>query len=404
VLVFSFAVIELMYIYPAFSNFYEGLSYSGIRYGGEKVLTNKTRRIRISRSMAIRFVKKGFGQVCEEKTVADGKCRYYLCRTKERAQSVKTFTLFFMTLKLLLTVVPELTSLQLYDYIGSVSSDAINYSQFVPMLLVFVWTITLIFGIPWLVRTVLFLRSVKNDKQYVDRMKEKYFSEIYPDAGRRISGNMASVLTLIGLGVIFTFDLYIDRVNCTPNFIAAAFMLSAGAVMLKYSKLSLGVICSSVLWGVISFFNMMRQIEYFDKYTLHSVNYVPAAAEAYAALEISSAVEYAVGIIVYIFVFASLIRTAKAHISMIGTQTSHLQYSSEDRHAEIRFCVNSRSVAIAVIAVICMIGSALYPFLVASVEFYLPIVMVAQIILIVYALYSLLVINDEVYKRLRGDY
>ncbi len=404
VLVFSFAVVELMFIYSAFSALFEGIGYTGIRYDGTAALKSKTKKRRISLKTAKKLIGRQYGQVTEETEVSTGKKKYYFLRTVERTQSVKAYTLFFMTLKLGLTIIPELPSLQLFEYIGSISADVVDYTQFVPLFLTFVWVITLIFGIPWLVRTAAFITSLKKDTPYIEAMRDTYDGEILPNVPRRTAGIMTPVLTLIGLGVVFTFNLYIDHVNATPNFIAAAFMLAAGIMMMRYTKAAATILVSSVFWGMASVYNMIKQTEYFGKYTLNSVRYVPEAAAEHEMLCITNSVEFAIGIAVYIFLFVSLIRTMKEHISMIPVVSGHIQYDGEDRFKEIRYTVNSRSIAMAVLGGISMVGSALHHFFAREVGVFLPIVMVFQIIFIAYSIYSLLIISDEVYKRLRGEY
>ena len=213
ILVFSFAVIELMCIYPAFNDLFEGLSYSGMRYEGKSVFSEKTRRICVSKKRALRLVRKGKGKLEEEKSVSDGKCRYYYTYSVDKIQRLRNYTLFFMTLKLVLNVLPEVTSLQLYENFGYVSTENINYSAFMPMFLTFAWFLTFIFGIPWLVRMIVYLCRIMKDTDYIARMQKKYSDEILTDKSRKVCSNMNTVLVLIGLGIIFTFDLYIDHVN-----------------------------------------------------------------------------------------------------------------------------------------------------------------------------------------------
>ena len=404
VLAFSFAVIELMCIYPAFDRLFDGLFYAGTRNGGTAVFRTKTKRIKLSEDKAKKLVLGGADDVIEE-TLTSGERTYYREKTVDRGNTVKAFTLIFMTVKLVLNVLPELTSLQLYDHFGAVSQSAVNLVQYKPMFYIIVWALTLLVGIPWLVMITSYLVSVVKDKEFISTLERRYETEIVPDKTRSIVGNMSAVIALVSLGVVFTFDLYIDHVNVTPNFIAAVFMISALAILAKYRKAAAVGIVSASLWGVMSGYNLYRQNEYFAKYTLRRIFTNPEAAEMYSALKISMMIEFFLGELTYVILAIILIKVTGEHIGLIGLRYAGVaEIPAEDRNKDIRFTVKSRLIAIAVLACIAAVASASYPIFVPEFDYAFPITAGVQIVMIAYALFSLITIGDEVYKRLRGDY
>lgn len=399
VLVFSFAIIELMCIFPAYDRFFDGLLYAGTRYNGTAVFDSKTKCTRITAEKAKALALSGTSGIIEE-TDADGTKTYYREKTVDRASSLKVYTLVFMTLKLALSVVPELPALQLYDHIGSVSQISVDYSKFKPMFLVVVWVLTLAAGIPWLVKMTSYLISVLRDEPFIDSMKTKYTVEVAPDKTRRIVSTMSMLLSLLSVGVIATFDFYIDHINVTPDFLAAVFMIAVFVILSKNNKAAISGVLSSVAWGTASAVNLWRQIVFFNKYSSNMIYMNVIACELYEKLELSMIIESVFGTVTYILLAVFMIKTINKHIDCIGIDKVGYTVGN---NKEIRRCVSSRMITIAILAGVSAVVYAVYPFIATEYEYALPIVAGVQIVMVAYSLFSLMTINDEVYKRLRGD-
>ncbi|MBR5679359.1 MAG: hypothetical protein IKX19_01790, partial [Clostridia bacterium] len=188
-LAFVFGLIEGFLFVPAVANLFEGLSFAALWYGGTAVYAKK-------------------------ETVRGGKAK-----TVELASATKRYILFFYLFRIVATLVPELTELQMYDNIGTVDArimrmtafkpllyilfgtvDArmLSLTEFKPLLYIFFTLIVLIFGAIYIARVVRYFGPIRRDKPFLDAMERKYTADILPKTTFFIAKNMKVALMLFG--------------------------------------------------------------------------------------------------------------------------------------------------------------------------------------------------------------
>ena len=144
---FVFGVIELIFFLPALNYFFEGLYYVGMRYESDAVFAKKE-------------LKKG--------------------KIKEKGESLKRFTVVFYILRIVSTVIPELTELQMYEHKGTITAMAVDYTRFKPLLHILLGFAVMVVGVCWLVQLIRYFGSICGETDFVARLKEVYEKDIAP--------------------------------------------------------------------------------------------------------------------------------------------------------------------------------------------------------------------------------
>ena len=137
---FVFGVIELMWILPAVTAMFEGLSFMGLWYGGEAIFAKKVK-------------KKG-------KTKVEG---------REKINSVKDYIIFFYIVRIAATIFPELTELQMYDNVGEVSAFTVRLINYKPTLYVLMAFLVSVCGIILIVKTAGYFGAIGKDARSEER-------------------------------------------------------------------------------------------------------------------------------------------------------------------------------------------------------------------------------------------
>lgn len=249
VLTFGFAVIEMIYFYPAIGRIFDGLEYFGTRFGGRAIYKN--------------------------------------------LKNVSAITYIFCVGKAVLTVLPELCSLSDYEYDGYVTSGVqINFANYKSALLMVGLFLVSIVGIMWLINVIPYIKRISNDTEFLTKAVNQYDAEILNNKGLTIRRSLKSILFLFTFGIFFIVNIWIDEFNVLPNFIGAIFMIVGFCKLKKYSttanigvKVSIAYLCVSVLSYAIS-------TVFAIKYPLSDVMYRFEAYDLYNYTRIASTVEY----------------------------------------------------------------------------------------------------------------
>ena len=216
VLTFSFAIVDLLFLIPAWNGFFEGMIYLATRKDGHVIFYRKNNH------------------------------------SKSITEKLKSFTILFFIIKETVIIMPELTSLSTYDAIGRVDYYVIDIRYFVNYFRILASIIVIVFGIIWLCRMVSYIRKIKKDVPFVERVLAVYNEEVAPNKDlflrRRIKAALITLCFAFGFGV----DFYVLDINMLPDFLSAALFICGFALLYKYVKRSKIAIAAAALYGVVS--------------------------------------------------------------------------------------------------------------------------------------------------------
>ncbi len=370
-LVFTFGVLETICVIPAVLSAFEGLYDLGSRYDAASVY-------------AARTDKHG--------------------KTTEQAEKLKIFTILFFLIKTVACILPELTALQLREDLSADAHRGVFLSDFKPYFYFLAFTVTLVFGIIWLVRACRYVQGMRRDANLTNGVLAYYRNNVAADAGVMAALQMKNVLILAVLAVLVTFPLQFDSVCILPAFVPAILLCLAWRILARFDRLAVyGWILSGVT-AVLSAWSFVLQVPYFLEYDAEAGRYIANAIRMYKQIRVIGPLEYVAGMAMFGYLFFLLFRVFKQHAAMVGGLSEHPQYSAASRTAEILHSVNGRLLAV------CLVGFAYFVLRAASftATMYYPafwmIPAVGAIVFVAVTVYAVSGAADMIYERLENKY
>lgn len=227
---FTLAVLDCLVLVPMWKNICGGLLYMGSRYNATAM-----------------FDRRG----------ARGKIRTY-----NMVERYTTVTTVYMILREILVVLPEISVLG-HEKGGAEIGQGTRYYDFVGLFRMTGMLVSLVLGIIWLVMTIRFIRRLKTDTPFFERLSEKYRAEVLPRndlfAMRAVK---ASLICLI-IAAALTMDVYLDGVNMVPDTLAAVMMLLSILFLRRYAGKNTPAIAATCGYGVCTVAVWVLQLTYF---------------------------------------------------------------------------------------------------------------------------------------------
>lgn len=330
---FSFGVIELILLIPAYRELFKGILTVADRQG----------------SRVAYYSKKTGGMSYAEK--------------------IQMLTVAFVIFKAVSATWPECISLvnteytdsfvmYMYDYIG-----AFRIIAFVP---------TLVFGIIWLVKSRAFFTKLGNESEFIENIKRSFEKDLFPKRGLFIRRTLNAVILILTVAAIFCVDFSLGSVgvvgdsaaelNILPDAVAAILILSATQLLGRYvDDTKRTRICSVVFLAtsLISSFMKVLFVARFDYYT--AVNKLDEAYSMFNFMCLVTVIENAAFVATVVFLTMTL-------REMIKKYTGYSAYA-DDRNSERVTSLQSELTGklkyMVIFAVLSAVSAVMY-------EFFLP--------------------------------
>ncbi len=239
----AFGLIETVFAFAAFSEFFEGMDYLGGRFGA--------------------FSASG--------TVA---------RDARRA------TYIWIVAKQLLAFLPELCHLSSYDYAGSVTTGGRDIADYYIFFLIVSAIIGLVFGIAYLAYMIAFSSVLSHDEALLPLLASIREETITPLRGAARIRRVRTALSLFAAGAFFLMNVYLDQINYLPNAIGALLFAAAAFFLLPLSRRArLPLILSFLALPVSAAAYIAREL-FFAEYTYAALGRVVAADKLYDLCEL----------------------------------------------------------------------------------------------------------------------
>jgi len=286
---FSFMVLELICLLPAFKSMFEGFIYLSGRYKSDVAYSRRPAKdILKGRALEV------FGEEERQELLRQQS------NLERRASTRKTYiekiyrlTMIFIIVKTFGYALPEFIVLTKDTYTDN--SFIMYMYNFLPHYRVLAFLVVLAVGTVWLVRTVRFFYRFGKESGFVSRIKELFVERAVRREGVFIRRSLKNVLLLIGAAAIFGVDFHasltLDIINSTniavnsitinviPDIISAAILIIAAYVarhyVKSYKKLMVG---SSVYFAVSAIRSILSLVFLFEFGSYSSVNHSYEAA------------------------------------------------------------------------------------------------------------------------------
>lgn len=207
--VFSFAVIELVLLFPFMSQLFGGTDYLVSRHGSEKTL--------------------------------------------KKSKGVLVYLYVFFAIKEFLWFLSPAVSLFDPQYSGDYSHYFIDFQILKRGASALAVLITVLLGAVAVIMIAKYLFSIKGDKLLRDRIKVLYRENVLSNTGLITRIKLSRILTLFAAGSVFLINFYLDGINILPSFIGY-FIIMLGALQFKTMRIPLTLISIfAFIWEIFAF-------------------------------------------------------------------------------------------------------------------------------------------------------
>ena len=390
-LVFVFAVLESVYAIPCVLRLFDGFYDLGRQFDAKSVFAPQIKTVK---GKPEKRVIHGQEKIVREK----------VRREMETAEKLKTFTVLFFLLRTAAAVLPELTALAVDYDLSSAAYYRMSLSVFKPYFYILAVTVTLVFGVIWLVRTLRYLIGMKHDAVLSDGIRAHYEETVISDAGFAAAIHMKNVLLMFMLSAVALFPLQFDSVSVLPSAVFSLILVLALRVLSRFdSRARFGYIPAAGA-AILSIIGTVLQVPYFAEYIAKDARYLTNAIRLYKPIRILGTVEFLCVLALFLWFVILLCRVLKKHAALVGGPSYGLQYSAEARSAEIFKSVYGRVVAFAVIGAAYILLRAASFTAAMYFEAIWGVQVIAALIFVAVVIYGVSAMNDMIYERLENRY
>lgn len=271
---FIFAVLEMIFILPAYKKLFEGFLYAGQRIDSHSIFLC------------------GYNDKSHNKNIEK-------CKRKGKTPVIITakayrLSVLFVIAKNVLTLAPELTSL---------AND--KQYEFLTLLRGFAAFTSLIIGLAFIIRMARYFMAVKKDESFILGLSKKYESEILPKKHIFISRRIQLAQSFAIASVLLSVNIYHEEINILPGIIFFSLALVYFAITRNESKISKVGITFSVIGVIVSGIEWVMSAIFYTNHFIGEVSKIPHAYSEYYLMSAFSIAHTAL----YIAVLALMLRS-----------------------------------------------------------------------------------------------
>ena len=220
---FSFGVVELLFLIPAYAELFKGILTISDRQGGRVAYLSKR----------------------------NGGSSY--------AERIHILTVVFVVFKIVSATWPEALSLLSTEY---TESFVMYMYEYIGVFRILAFLPTLAFGIVWLVRFRGLFSRLGREEELVSNIKTTFENDLFPKTGMFIRRALNAVILALTVAAVFCVDLAMGSVgivgdsaaeiNIMPDWIAAVLILASAVMLNRYVERVNGVKISATVFLAVS--------------------------------------------------------------------------------------------------------------------------------------------------------
>lgn len=299
----SFAVLELLFLFPAFQNLFEGFFYLGSRFG----------------------------------------CSAAIAEEPRKPDAIRSMTYVFFSVKMALSTLPDFLFLFEYDPLSG-KGFTITTAQYLLVLLI-AFLATLIVGIIWLSYILPYLRAIKREQAESPLLSQE--GKAIGDAVTMPDGDVIVMKEsrrlrislpyfLFAMGLCLSPDIVIDYSSILPDYLAGlSFLAVAILLLLRKGRFAKPAAVLSVCYTLLSVLYSVFRERFYSQFAESDLTRVPAADAAYLPIIITSALAEILFILTVFFLLRAL-AAFKKEMTPSPTPRTELErkYLAEDEKGE----------------------------------------------------------------------
>ena len=198
---------------------------------------------------------------------------------KSYTEKAKSLSVFFVVMRAVLALLPELSAL------GSVSYDKITNSvslyRYIGVMRGICFIPVMILGIFWLVRICRYFARIRADRQFCDEIDNACYKRFVTKQGAFTIRNVKLSMWFFVVAMVLSLDIRMNGTNIFPDLLVPILLIPSLMYMSKTTHIPKAPTLSMMTcYGMISVLSVLAENYYLDNYTY---NAMAKSSEAFIA-------------------------------------------------------------------------------------------------------------------------
>jgi hypothetical protein len=251
--------------------------------------------------------------------------------------SIKTAVCIFVIA--VMSFLPELASIQSLSFSEGKSRFSFDWYEFIGMFRSLAVILSIGFSIAWLISFLSYFGRLKRDRQWIERMRAQYRTEVLPQTGMLAMRLFSNAFLILYVGIIFAINLKMSFYSCLPGFVFAILVFagisSLGEILppQKNTYIAGGALAvSSVAQMIVNHF-------YLKSYLPEESLYHPTAFWHYLMVQLLEIAETVFTVLLIAYLLQTLNEVVKVYTGVRygGEESKQLSHSATQKlHASFR--------------------------------------------------------------------
>ncbi len=293
---FVFAVLEGIFLIPAYIKLFKGISELGDFHPNTTIHTKRRGRLSYT-------------------------------------EKIRNCAIAFVCFKAFMNVLPELSVLGDSSNVEMVYSNSLY--RYIGVIRGFCFIPVLIFGIVWLVRQIKYFKRLSRDAELNNSLEEAYSTKERVRKGLFIKSNVKTACWFMLIAAIFTLDIRIERANILPDFLTVAIFIPVFIYFGRSSQIKKkGINICIGIYAVAALIAYILEAYYVDTYTYNAMNKNSDALTAYLLWVFAVALQGIIFICLISIMFKEIKKVICEHTGYIKGKEIHVS-GEEERIATV---------------------------------------------------------------------
>lgn len=319
---FVFAVLEGIFLIPAYLKLFKGLSELGDFYPSSSI------HARAARS------KNSY------------------------TEKIRNITVAFVCFKAFMVVLPELSSLSGGSSLDSSSTGSLY--RYIGVMRGLCFIPVLVFGIVWLIKLIKYFRLISSDRELNSALGESYDKKECEHSGLFVKNHVKTACWFVLISSVLTLDIRMEEVNMIPDVFVVVLLIPALIYFGKTVKIKTGGVKIFIpLYAVASVISYLLEAYYIDNYTYNAMNKDTTAFFVYFASVAAVALQGVMFICLLSAIFKEIKTVIVQHTGYVQGKELNAE-GEEARIAEVHKEINKNFVYAFDFAMLYVVSDVVY--------------------------------------------
>ncbi|MCI9448704.1 MAG: hypothetical protein HFE30_00410 [Clostridiales bacterium] len=245
---------------------------------------------------------------------------------KDVSTKIKKTILVFFVLRTVLSVLPELSELQLYDSFGYVGGRYLNYTEFKVLFYLFAVVFLIPFAVVYAIRVIGFFRSVAKDKDFTSALSASYRKFLDTNKNYYTASRMRAVMPTFTAAVFLCINPSPNGMISVPLILPSLFIAIASILIISRNRKAYISLFSSVMLAALSILYMFKKHSFYSEISnIQDIFFFEEAKASYISISFIYILQYIMlllSVTVITFLMFGIFKQDAASFSQISSEKS----------------------------------------------------------------------------------